>query len=74
MDDTQPLAADTIREQLRHTYDLFADIRRKFDGPGVERGGRVDARQSCRCAILGPVLSLRCVLRCSADARGPASS
>jgi hypothetical protein len=28
-----------IREQLRYTYDLFADIRAKFDGPGVERGG-----------------------------------
>jgi hypothetical protein len=38
MDDTQ-LSADAIREQLRHTYDLFADIRRKFDGPGIERGG-----------------------------------
>jgi hypothetical protein len=36
MDDTQPLAADSIREQLRHTYDLFADIRRRFDGPGGE--------------------------------------
>jgi hypothetical protein len=39
MNETQPLADDAIREQLRHTYDLFADIRRRFDGPGVERGG-----------------------------------
>src|SRR5262245_55441467 len=39
MDDAPPLAAEVIREQLRYTYDLFADIRRKFDGPGVERGG-----------------------------------
>jgi hypothetical protein len=38
MSDTQ-LPAEAIREQLRHTYDLFADIRRRFDGPGVERGG-----------------------------------
>jgi hypothetical protein len=34
---------DAIREQLRHTYDLFADIRAKFDGPGVERGGHLRA-------------------------------
>ncbi|HET9220931.1 MAG TPA: hypothetical protein VFO07_00420, partial [Roseiflexaceae bacterium] len=39
MDDTQAPAADAIREQLRYTYGLFADIRRRFDGPGVERGG-----------------------------------
>ena len=40
MDDAPPPVAETIREQLRYTYDLFADIRRKFDGPGVERGGQ----------------------------------
>jgi hypothetical protein len=39
MDNSPPPAADPIREQLRHTYEPFADIRRKFDGPGVERGG-----------------------------------
>ena len=30
---------ETIREQLRYTHDLFASIRARFDGPGVERGG-----------------------------------
>jgi hypothetical protein len=32
MDDIHPLTTEAIREQLRHTYDLFADIRRKFEG------------------------------------------
>jgi hypothetical protein len=43
MSDSQTCSDDAIRAQLHHTYDLFADIRAKFDGPGVERGGHLRA-------------------------------
>jgi hypothetical protein len=39
MDDAGIPVETAARDHIRHTYALFADIRQRFDGPGVERGG-----------------------------------